>query len=292
MSELALTPSEQAYFDSGGATLPADAGAPAADQQPIAQPQEQAVAPAEPAQQQPQQQQQPRLVPLEALHEERERRKELAREVEQMRAWRQQLEERFRQAQQQAAPPPSFDDNPVDAAKYGIQQTAAQVDQVKAELDQLRAAEVARQIDQHVAASEQQFAAKQPDYFEAVQHLQRLRHDTYRALGATEEQIPALLEGERQQLLRHALQTRADVPSMVYQLAKTWGYQPRQGGQQPAGQRLATLQAGQQAAVTLGALPGTSGAPLTAQALAEMSDAEFAKTLEKNPDLFRKVMGG
>jgi hypothetical protein len=80
---------------------------------------------------------------------------------------------------------------------------------------------------------------------------------------------------------------------VAYALAKARGYQPKgqttQQPQQTAEEKIAAQQRGTSAARGLGSGGGATRGKLTAQALASMSDEDFAKLTDAE---FKQAMGG
>lgn len=271
--------------------IPQDA--PETEQQAPEQPEQQPEAQAE-----PQQPETPKVVPLAALHEERNRRKELAAELARERAERealaQRVEERLRAMQEANRPPvPAFDENPAEHLRHKLdevaqtQQMTAQ--QMQAWQRQQQQAAMQQQLAQRVVAEEQQFAAEKPDYYDAVKHLHSSRIRELTALGLDEQSAAQRSAAELQEAAFVYAQQGRSPAQVAYQFALAKGYTPKQAQQAAdAAQKFEAQAQGVKASKSLGTGGATRGR-MTAQQLLSMSDREFAALKE---DDWREVMGG
>lgn len=318
MSEERFTAEEQAQFDAMRA----------ADNEPAAAPEQPAAAPAAPSPgaaqpetgQEPQQPQPPKMVRLEALHEERERRRQLEKERSEERERYRLLEERtnlllHRIGQPQQ--PPSAPEKPAEPAipdlatdpvghilgnQHAIQRQLEQFSGTTREQQerinqQIQQQQIVAAVVQHGQAMERQFSVEHPDYADAVRHLEAARHRELQAVGVSDlAQRAAQIQQEGVALAAFCMQTGRNPAQAIYELAQIRGYASPAPKQQeaetqpesvappqvPAARaQLETIAAGQQHARSLGNTSGSGPAPLTAQRLLEMPEAEFAKMLEK-----------
>lgn len=264
-------------------------------------PQEQAQEPQQEAQQpetQADQPEAPKVVPLAALHEERNRRKELAaelaRERQEREALAQRVEERLRALQEANKPKlPDFETNPAEHLRAKLedvmqtQQMTAQ--QMQAWQRQQQVAAMQQQLAQRVISEEQQFAAEKPDYYDAVRHLHSSRIRELTALGMDEASAAQRSAGELQEAAFVYAQQGRSPAQVAYQFALAKGYTPKQSQHAAdAAQKFETQARGVKDAKSLGT-GGTTQNRLTAQALLNMSPDEFAKLKDED---FRAVMGG
>ena len=227
-----------------------------------------------------------KTVPLAALHEERERRKELAEQVKREAAERQKLESRFEELKQRlAAPPPppapeipALDVDPVANFDARLRQQEMARQQFEAERQQQ--SQVAS-FHAAVAQAEAAYRAQATDYDAAVAHLQR----TFE----TEAQFMGISPGDiARSVAVTALQNGRNPAEVAYNLAKSRGYT----GAKPAATAadgMAAIERGQAATGSAANAPAAAEANLTANRLANMSLKDFAQVSDAD---FRKLMGG
>lgn len=301
-----LTPQEQQYFDTQG-EAPTEAPAeeaPAADEADLVLEQP-AEAPAEeaPAEDHPDRD---KRVPLAALHEARAKAKEYQAQLEEFRLARVKDEQKWAVAQarmdtlaamlapkQQEQAPPSFDEDPVAASRFGIERTgqavmtlAQQVEDMKREKYE---AQQEQAYQQHAVAAENALRQQTPDYDNAVEFLVRQRAGELAALGLQNDAVMQTLHLERRQLLQTAAQNKQNPAAMLYAVAKARGYAPKP----PAAdgqQKMETLAAGQRAASGVASVSGRQQTPVSIQALAEMDESDFYK-ISSNEKAWRKLFG-
>lgn len=316
MSEEHLTADEQSLLDQmradDGKDLPLPAPITPNAAEPAASPPPETADDTEPAQPQPQ-----RTVPLAALHEERERRKRAEQDRDAERERQRLLEERTnillqRIGQQQAAPEqqrapapaqPAIPDLATDPVGHILATQRAQQQKLdefsgatKQQTDELNQKFLQQQelaaLAQHAQALEQQFSVDNPDYPQAVQHLVKVRHQELEAIGFRNPgERHRIIQNEGLGVAARMLQQGGNPAEAIYALAKMRGYAaPAQAASGPAQtetpqgsaaveQRLQNVAAGQQQARSLGNVRGSGPAPLTAQRLLQMTEAEFAKTI-------------
>ena len=243
-------------------------------------------------------------VPHAALHEERTRRQETERQLAEERKRSATLEERTNLILQRFAAPqqpavqttqttpeiPSFETDPAGHILGQVRQQGAILGElVQAVTGQSRQNEAAagmQQLTTRAAAMERDFATANPDYDKASSHLFEMRRQELVAAGWTDPaEIQTMMANEATGLAARALQQGRNPAAVVYELAKLRGYaaapDPAANGGgngvvDPAAQ-LRTIERGQQQSRSVGNLRGAGPAPLTAAALAEMSEADFLK---------------
>lgn len=319
-----LSPDEQALLDAdrddaaNASPAPDETNAAQAatqeDDASAAQPDPQAADPAQPADGQ----QQPRMVPHQALHEERQLRKAAddARKAAEERA--RLLEERTnlllqRMGQPQSQQPtqqqphqpqlPPVEQDPVGHLLGRIQQQDALMRELAQAMvgsqERQQQAEGAQVLRARASALEREFAAANPDYYEAVEHLVEAARGDLVLQGWTDPvEIQQALAAQTEALVRRAQQLGRNPAELAYELAQRRGYAKRQAQTAAAAtpaapaaadgteniargqQQLQNIARGQQQARNVGNLRGQGPAPLTAQRLAEMTEAEFSRMME------------
>jgi hypothetical protein len=243
----------------------------------------------------------PKLVPLNALHEERERRKELADELKREREERLQREAKLQErldtlfrAQQPAEQPkaPTWDDSPLDAGKA----TTQDVEAIKAERQQDA---FAKQVASAFQWDKAEFVKENADYAEAENFLIASRMSE---LALYNPDLPPwrlreIVDQEALQLAATHLQRRASPTKAIYDLAKARGYRrpepaPVAPPKPTEAEKLAVIERGQSSAVSLAGAGGApAGGPLSLQQIHDMSEEDF-KIWASDERRFRKAMGG
>ena len=215
----------------------------------------------------------PRTVPLAALHEERERRRELLAQLQAEAERRTQIEARFEELARRAeggdpiAPEAAQGGDPYERARREVESRMALE---RAQLQEFVSTYQARSLD---------FAREQPDYWKAYKFLMRDREEELVALGYTDpRERNAIAFVEEQSIAAKAMKEGLNPAARIYAIAKRRGY--GRGGAGGA-QALAALRNGASAARSLGAVNGAAEPNLSLEALAEMSDEDFDRNWDR-----------
>ncbi len=270
------------------ATPPAAAAAPAPS--PAAPP-----AAPQPAAESPQ-------VPLAALHEERRKRAEIEAERQQL---REQLEQFQRAIQQAQAPqPPDPEQDPVGYLSFQNQQLQTQVQQMaewRAQQERERQAQTQyATLTQTVAAAEQAYRAKTPDYDQAAAYALQMEDKRLSAFYPDPAVRAQVLRTEAAQLLAQLVREGRDPAEGLYQMARNMGYAaaapapappaapapapaPAPASAAPTAATAAeTIQRGLKQQTVSGAGGSTPPSEMTPEMMAAISDpAEFNKAWAK-----------
>lgn len=168
----------------------------------------------------------PPQVPIAALHEERRRRAEADARFQQLQEQFAQLQNQIRQAQ--APQPPDPDEDPVGALRYQNEQLQAQLQQVnewRAQQERERQQQAAHlTLTQRVAAAEQAFRARTPDYDEAAKFALEAEDRRLQAFYPDPGQRAQALQQEAANVLAQAVQQGRDPAEVLYTMAKNMGY--------------------------------------------------------------------
>lgn len=287
---------------------------------PAATPEEVAVttAPVEPAQAdvaapETEQTAEQKLVPLAALHEERQNRKQIQAELRAMRE--EQAQARQQQAQRdqewqiaqqrmaqviaarQQPAPPSEQEDPIAYTAHVARQTQAQV-QALAQQQQMREQQAWQQQQEFAARSQQEqatqalvtlttqseaeFAKKQADYQDAITYAKTRRVKELVAAGYEPEHAVQFAQNEGWQLAHQWLTQGRNPAEMGYKMAQAMGYTPKQAADaeqmREEGQRASKPSGG---GAVRGRMSAAQVAAMTPTQLAKMSDEDF-----------RAIMGG
>ena len=236
-----------------------------------------------------------KLVPLAALHEERERRKELRLSMDRM-------EERFQQILQkiQAPPTPPAAEPPVpdlneDPAGNLHQrlQAAERALQEYAEKERLTAEQDAqleqqRRLIGYYKGQAAEFKTENADFDDAYDHWVASRKADFEAAGYGPDEADGIINQEEMALVMRAAQQGKNPAGFVYAQAKLRGYTGPKPAESPpetpppnAAEKLEVVAAGQEATSLLqGGGQTPPGDTLEALAAIE-DDAEFAAAFDK-----------
>lgn len=292
--ESAAVASEEAYFETEGES-PIEEVVEGAES-PESEPETPATTEDAPEVEKPQ-----KTVPLAALHEERQRIKELRHELNQTKEQTRignerlnQLVQVLQQREQQQNQPqiPDRDLDPVAhfAAVQQLQQR--EIDQQRQFIArQQQAAEQNAQYERlrgFVTQQEQAFTAEKPDYIDAVNHLKSADVRALMALGHDQQTASNMVQNHFTQLAADLANKGDNLPERIYALAQAKGYTRRA----PEGQaKIQTAQRGMAASRSLGSGAGSTN-NMTLEALAAMPADDFAAALKGDPRLFQRLMGG
>jgi hypothetical protein len=253
-----------------------------------------------------------KFVPHAALHKERERRKSVESEYMTVREKMARAEERLavlnEVLQQPTAPQigqpgqqtEEIPDPEKDIFAY-VKYQAKLIEDLKAAqtktVEETQRQQGFEQLKTAYAQDAQKFAAEKPDFKEAYSYIANSRARELIALGYNEGQIRQQLAQEETAIVAQAFQNRRSPAQVIYEQAMARGYTPKQAAAaanavNPA-QRLENVAKGQAAHKSLSGAGGAAGEGLTVEALANMSEEEFAAVSAKlGKSKLRSLMGG
>ena len=151
--------------------------------------------------------------------------------------------------------------------------------------EQNKALETQRQVH----ALEQQFRSGHEDYDAAVTFLQERKLKEYEAAGFTPDEAIQRFTADARDLTTRSLDVGRNPAEVAYQMARTLGFEAGDKPTPKAAKKLEDI--AQASGATLAATSGAESrdGSLTADELAEMSEAEFNEYLDKNPDAWSKA---
>lgn len=234
-----------------------------------------------------------------ALRAERDAKREAARRAALYEQNIAAIEQRIQAAEQQRimqqlqAPAPDPYERPEDARQRIQQQQqalqqlwAAQQQREQQETAQRQQAVQFERLNSAVDDYESAFAAENPDYHEATDHMLGVQQKILEGMGYPPEVAAQQVGMWSVSVAQQALQTGRDPAKAAYELAQTMGYVPaskRQGHQpaQAAAEQLAAIRAGQESAKTLsGGGAGGAGRP-SLKSIASLEGAAFDSAMDK-----------
>ncbi len=236
-----------------------------------------------------------RMVPYGALAEERARRRDLQRELQESRDARQRLQAML-EGQQGPAPAeafPGFAATPPDAGSAAPRADAAEPESLPEDLAHMQAENAFRtQILQSVRG----YARTQPDFIDAYRHARQARLGELSALGYSADEAAAITFDNELEVIRNAYATGRNPAQVIYDYALQRGYSGSAGAlrmpdagqshaaaprQAPGGmsevEKVALAARGQRGAKSLSSAGGGALGALTLEALAGLTDDEFAE---------------
>jgi hypothetical protein len=296
-----------AYFESGGDKLPTE------------KPEKQLDAPeAKPAESDPalktpdpvaEGDKQPTTVPIRALHEEREEKKALRAEREEMSRKLAVLEDRWATLLQMQQDQPRADEDPEPDPNKDI---FAHNAWLKRQFDKLNGTLTERQQQEQqarqAAEGEQRvwgfwhqdaaaYKAQAPEFDDAVKWASEYRSNQLKAMAnlypqfANEQGVVQQINTELRDLVLTAAKNGISPAKAVHDLAKSWGFKGKVPEPDPA-KVIEQANKGADAEKSLSAMGGSAASgPKSAEEVASMSDSDFAAWLEKNPKGFKRLMG-
>jgi hypothetical protein len=313
MENSGLTPSEQAFFESGGQTAPDAVETTSSEAtenesqvtqdsgvEQTQQTQQTEQAQAESAQQTTEQKQDKqdkpeKMVSIHALHQARMENKEMRQKLENM-------ERTFQEFQKRFAPPepqiPTVDVDPIAHFQARTQQLEQTIQEMNKRLEsgdhEQRQREQQSQFARQVYTLESQFKAQTPDYDEATLFLKQGMYNDLLNRGALPDEIPAMIDNQIGAMARQMLQVGMNPAQVAYHMAQSRGFksksaqeaeqrqaqeqaQQRAQQQQQNQQKIESINKGQSAAKSLSSTGGQGKGELTLEALAEMDADELDK---------------
>jgi hypothetical protein len=244
-----------------------------------------------------------------AMHEERERRKELQKRIDEINQRNATLEQNFQrvmekiyQQQQPQVKEPTFEEDPINALNYEQQRIKEflrrqyQEEERQRQLIQYQSQQQALVNRYHNDAYS--FMAKDaPDFKEAYQYLVQNRLQEYKEAGYTDAQAQQLLVDDEFAITVKAYEDGANPAERMYKLAKLRGYKatPANVTQEQKApeiknleQKLDQLEKGVNASKSLSNVGGKSEKGLSLEEISHMSDDELDE-LMKDQKAWKKL---
>lgn len=251
----------------------------------------------------PQEKPDQRMVPYAALREARDKKAATDRELEKLNGRFEALVNHLNQPAPQPEKPAADEDpepSPEEDAYGHITWQMRQIRKEQAKLaegyqsqqtDAQRRAQL-QQINRVASESVKRFSADVPDYADAYQHYRQQRGAQFQLQGYNAQQAQQALNNEELQMIVKAGNLGRDPAELVYEWAKTYGYQPRQAEAAAGDDQPAKLP--KPAPKSVSGMPGKPVAKkATATDIAKMSDQDFAAYMSKlTPAEKKAVLGG
>jgi len=282
-----LSPAEESYFESGG-NVEIPQGEQAAAEEKIAEPET-------PKAEEPKVE---KMVSLAALHEERNRRREIDRQYRETQQQLAELKGKLSIVERLAPEKTEAKEPTVEEDIFGVvkntTQTVADIQkQLKEQADQQKAEGERNALISAYRSDAAKFETENPDFKTAYNHLLQSRAAELQTMGYTDPRaLHEALTNDEMSIAQMALSQGKSAAEIIYNLAKQRGY-AKADDKPSAAEKLANIEKGQAANKSLSSTGGTAGeADMTAEALLKMPMDEFEKYAEKNPAKVRRLMGG
>lgn len=245
-------------------------------------------------------------IPLRKLLEKEELLKQAERERDAIKEQFARADERLRllfstqqQEQTKEPPPPDKNQDPLGYMDWQQGRIDALARVQQQQLEEFQRQSQINAVDAAYKQSWGAFASKTPDALDAYQHFVNVTAGYLEMQGVAPAQINAMVENEERKITFAAMQRGVSPAELIYEKAKSFGYQPKPSKQQSedatkkAEADIERRQRGQVAGKSLSNTGGSRGAQaITAAELANMSDDEFEEVRSKIGDrAFRKLMG-
>lgn len=232
-----------------------------------------------------------RTVPIGALHEEREKRRQLQAKIEQMESTFQKMMEKVAQGQQPVAPVPasvpepqipSYDEDPVAHLKARIDQLTQLSTGTHQQIQQQTAM---TKFVEALGTLENQMRTTTADYDAAIDFAKKSRDSELAALGYAPEARAEMMRQEILGTAAYCMQRGQNPVEAFYNYAKVRGWQGANGATKPSPaaapvqveKKLATVRKAQGAARSLPKGSAIAHAPRTLEELATLDGDDFHK---------------
>ncbi len=255
-----------------------------------------------------------KFVPHGAFHKERERRKATEAELQTYREKMARADERLsvlneiistgesnpqpQQAQTaEDAPPPDPEVDIFAYVKWQAEQIKKLEGEHKTQAQQRENARLATEVQTYYRNDALAFVKETPDFADAYQYVAQSYANEMRARGLNDQQIQQQLMAEESAIAYQSMLRKTSPARTIYEMAKARGWSakgPQPSNVQPAAQqKIATIQKAQNVTATLSGAGTSGGEGLTAEALANMSEEEFAAVSARiGKNKMRQLLGG
>jgi hypothetical protein len=234
-----------------------------------------------------------KVVPLPALHEERNKRKAIEARLREIELENARYAERFKIIEKVDKQPTPAE----DPFAYLEKVVPGEIDEVRKKLAEFEKRDQEqtqhRQVLSSYASDVQRFKAETPDFDDAYKFVVNGYFAEAQAMGLPNPVEAA--QAHELQIVMNALQRGVSPAEALFSVAKARGFQskPKEDEKKPAAEKLDTIEKGQAANKSLsqaGGQPG--GEEMTAEQLLKMPLDEFEAWTKKNPAKARRLMGG
>ncbi len=233
------------------------------------------------------------FVPHGALHEERMRRKELQKELEDYREKFSRVDERLKILGEKNTNQeiPSFEMDPLGYSKYEIdklkggfedvsKRVPENIKRLEGEIETLR-------LQRVIERQEATFERDKPDYRDSLNFFIKTRIETAQEMGYDEDSARSMVTSELQEATQRAISNGKNPAEIIYNISAKYGFKSNNSAKEAS--KIDALKKAESATKSLSEVGGHAKGELSAESLADMSDEDFSKISDEQ---FRKAMGG
>lgn len=239
-----------------------------------------------------------KVVPYGALHEERERRKELQGQTQELNKKIQRMEEAFQKLidnnQQKNEQTPNYDENPLEALRHEQKKLTEQLNQHNDYLNQKHQSEEYKEKQAQFVSKYQQSALEylkeNPDFREAYSFLLGSRANEYKEAGLTLEEIKERMMSDEFDVALRAYKDGVNPGERLFALARARGYKKSEPQISAAEEKLSQVEKGVQASKSISGAQGKNSNEMTLSALAQLDDDDLEDFIANNWNKVGKMM--
>jgi hypothetical protein len=232
----------------------------------------------------PEKEEDKRTVPLAALHEERDKRKELQGQMDRFKQDFVDLKESLKPKEPEPEPI-DYNVDPIGATKQkleALEKVTEETHKTNQEMQQFQEQQrIATSIKQH----EDAFKAQTPDYDDAFNHIINLRTNELKIMGYNDQQIADTIAQGAFGIGVSALQQGKNPAQVLYEMAKNYGYKTPEAEPEKkdttAEKTIEELEKGQEATKKVGAGEAPKEGELTLAEIMKLDGDEFDKAWDK-----------
>lgn len=243
----------------------------------------------------PKEKERPKFVPHQALHEERERRKTLEKDLQASREREARFDERFKMLQEMNRQPEPEQKSVLDDPVGALERLTQEREQERRQAAERKAGEDAwNDFTTAYAGKVAEFKQSQPDFDDAYAFLSNHRFQELIEAGYHPAQAKAQATQDEANIVWQAMQSGTNPGEILLKLAKHRGWAKKA----PASSRSSEEQIDKiaDAKARNGSFTGSGGHSatdeMTGERLARMSNADFDAWTTKNPAKFKRLAGG
>lgn len=213
-----------------------------------------------------------RTVPYGALHEERQRRKEMQSRIEKMEKMFQEAAERRRQPEVGAiSQDAKFEEDPIAYLKNETEKTRAEIEKRDAiEKKRTESDNQMASLQRKYKESTEAFAKEKPDFSDSYNYTMRKLRENIQLLGYSGEEAERIAINEEIRIINQAYDEEVNPAEKIYKMAEAFGYKKEIAPEK----KLQTVEKGIRQSKTLSG-GGKQDFEITLENMLEMSDDEF-----------------
>lgn len=144
-------------------------------------------------------------------------------------AWRTWQQQQYQQPPAQPEPIPDPTLNPIEALQYVTKQQQQQADLIRQQNEYIQQQNLIGEVQRRYRDDANRFMTEKADFRDAYTHAVNGRIRQLQISGATPEQANQQVIREEMELAYNALQAGRSPAQVIYEMAQSYGYQPKAG---------------------------------------------------------------